>query len=117
MASGVATDMMRECTVVHQLRIASVQIHCLDKSSLDICYKDNTGIIRWVSSTHRSKDDMVSLLFDLSLLGYYVTSVRIVKFSFEHSIQLNFSQSENMRTNLKTELMEQISQILDKVKR
>ena len=60
---------------------------------------------------------MVSLLFDLSLLGYYVSSVRPVKFSFEYSIQLNLSQSENMRTNLKTELMEQISQILDKVKK
>ena len=109
--------MMREYTVVHQLRIASGQIHCLDKSSLDICYRDNTGVMRWVSSTHRSKDELVSLLFDLSLLGYYATSVRPVKFSFEYSIQLNLSQSENMRTNLKTELMEQISQILDKVKR
>ena len=117
MASGVATDMMRECTVVHQLRIASGQIHCLYKSSLDIFYKDNTGVIRWVSSTHRSKDEMVSLLFDLSLLGHYVSEVKIVKFSFEYIIRLYFSQSEKLRTNLKTELMEQISQILDKMKR
>lgn len=109
--------MMREYTVVHQLRIAEGQIHCLDKSSLDICYRGRDRLMRWVSSNYMSKDDMVSLLFDLSLLGYYVTSVRTVKFSFEYSIQLNFSQSENMRTNLKTELMEQISQILDKVKR
>ena len=113
--------MMREYTVARQLRIASGQIHCLYKSSLDICYKDNTGVIRWVSSIHRSKDEMVSLLFDLSLLGHYVSSVKIVKFSvccvFEYSIQLYLSQSENMRTNLKTKLMEQISQILDKMKK
>lgn len=107
---------MREYTVVHQLRIASGQIHCLDKSSLDICYKDSTGAIRWVSSNRMSKDDMVSLLFDLSLLGYYVSYVRVVKFSFEYSIQVYFRQSENMRTNLKNKLMEQISQILDRVK-
>ena len=108
---------MREYTVVHQLRIAEGQIHCLDKSSLDICYRGRDRLMKWVSSNYRSKDDMVSLLFDLSLLGYYVRSVRTVKFSFEYSIQLYFSQSENMRTNLKTRLMEQISQILDKVKR
>ena len=87
------------------------------KSSLDICYKDNTGAIRWVSSIHRSKDEIVSLLFDLSLLGHYVSSVRTVKFSFEYSIQVYFSQSDKLRTNLKTELMEQISQILDKMKK
>ena len=108
--------MMREYTVAHQLRIASGQIHCLDKSSFDICYKDSSGFIRWVSSNRMSKDDMVSLLFDLSLLGHYVYSVRPVKFSLEYSIQVYFRQSENMRTNLKTRLMEQISQILDKVK-
>lgn len=108
--------MMREYTVVHQLMIASGRIHCLDKSSLDICYKDNTGAIRWVSSNHMSKDDMVSFLFDLSLLGHYVSSVRMVKFSFEYSIQVYFRQSEKMRTNLKNKLMEQISKILDKVK-
>jgi len=112
--------MMREYTVVHQLRIVEGQIHCLYKSALDICYKDNTGVIRWVSSTHRSKDEMVSLLFDLSLLGYYVSSVKIVKFSvccvFEYSIQVFFSRSENLRTNLKPKLMEQISKILDKMK-
>ena len=112
---------MREYTVVHQLRTAEVQIQCLYKSSLDICYKDNTGAMRWVTSIHRSKDEMVSLLFDLSLLGHYVSSVKIVKFSvccvFEYSIQLYFAQSENMRTNLKTQLMEQICQILDKMKK
>ena len=108
--------MMREHTVVHQLRIAEGQIHCLDKSSLDICYRGRDRLMKWVSSNYRSKDDMVSLLFDLSLLGYYVTSVRTVKFSFEYSIQLNLSQSDKLRTNLKTRLMEQISQILDKVK-
>lgn len=109
--------MMREYTVVHQLRVASGRIHCLDKSSLDICYKDGTGAIRWVSSNRMSKDDMVSLLFDLSLLGHYVSSVRMVKFSFEYSIQVYFRQSQKMRTNLKNKLMEQISQILDKVNR
>ena len=108
--------MMREYTVVHQLRIASGKIHCLDKSSFDICYRGSDRLIKWVSSNYKSKDEMVSLLFDLSLLGYYVTSVRTVKFSFEYSIQLNLSQSDKLRTNLKTRLMEQISQILDKVK-
>ena len=108
---------MREYTVVRQLRIASGQIHCLDKSSLDICYRGrDRATWRWVSSDYRSKDDMISLLFDLSLLGYYVTSVRTVKFSFEYSIQLNLSQSDKLRTNVRVKLMEQISQILDKVK-
>ena len=109
--------MMREYTVVRQLRSASYDIFPMVKSSLDICYKDNTGAIRWVSSIHRSKDEIVSLLFDLSLLGHYVSSVRTVKFSFEYSIQVYFSQSDKLRTNLKTELMEQISQILDKMKK
>ena len=108
---------MREYTVVRQLRSASYDIFPMVKSSLDICYRDNTGVMRWVSSTHRSKDEMVSLLFDLSLWGHYVSSVRTVKFSFEYNIQLYLSQSEKLRTNLKTELMEQISQILDKIKR
>lgn len=109
--------MMREYTVVRQLRSASYDIFPMVKSSLDIRYKDNTGAIRWVSSTYRSKDEIVSLLFDLSLLGNYVSFVRTVKFSFEYSIQLYIAQSENMRTNLKTRLMEQISQILDKMKK
>ena len=109
--------MMREYTVVRQLRSASYDIFPMVKSSLDLCYKDNTGAIRWVSSNRKSKDEMVSLLFDLSLLGHYVSSVRTVKFSFEYSIQVYFSQSDKLRTNLKTELMEQISQILDKMKR
>ena len=109
--------MMREYTVVRQLRSASYDIFPMVKSSLDICYRDNTGAMRWVSSIHRSKDEIVSLLFDLSLLGHYVSSVRIVKFSFEYSIQLYLSQSDKLRTNLKPRLMEQISQILDKVKR
>ena len=109
--------MMREYTVVHQLMIASSQIHCLDKSSLWICYGGSDGYMWDVTSDQKSKDDMISLLFDLSLLGHYVSAVRTVKFSFEYSIQINFSQSKNMRTNLKPKLMEQISQILDKVKK
>ena len=109
--------MMREYTVVRQLRSASYDIFPMVKSSLDICYKGRDRLMKWVSSNYRSKDEMVSLLFDLSLLGYYVTSVRTVKFSFEYSIQLNLSQSDKLRTNLKTRLMEQISQILDKMKR
>ena len=109
--------MMREYTVVRQLRSASYDIFPMVKSSLDICYRDNTGAIRWVSSNRMSKDDMVSLLFDLSLWGHYVSSVRPVKFSFEYSIQLYLSQSDKLRTNLKPRLMEQISQILDKVKK
>ena len=109
--------MIQEYTVVHQLRIAEGQIHCLVKSSLDICYIDSTGFVRWVSSNYKSKDDMISLLFDLSLLGYYVTAVETVKFSFEYSIQVFFSRSEKLRTNLKPKLMEQISHILDKVKK
>lgn len=108
--------MMREYTVVHQLRNAAYGISPTVKTTLDICYKDSAGFMRWVSSNRMSKDDMVSLLFDLSLLGHYVYSVRPVKFSLEYSIQVYFRQSENMRTNLKTRLMEQISQILDKVK-
>ena len=107
--------MMREYTVVHQLRIAEGQIYCLDKSSLDICYRGKDRLMKWVSSNYRSKDDMVSLLFDLSLLGYYVTSVRTVKFSFEYSIQLNLSQSDKLRTNVRAKLMEQVSKLLDKV--
>ena len=106
---------MRECTVVHQLRLAEGKIHCLYKSSLDICYQDSIGFVRWVSSNYKSKDDMVSMLFDLSLLGYYVSTVKTVKFSFEYSIQVFLSRSEKLKTNLKTELMEQISLILDKV--
>ena len=109
--------MMHEYTVVHQLRIAEGQIHCLYKSSLDICYQDSTGFVRWVSSNYKSKDDMVSMLFDLSLLGYYVSAVETVKFSFEYSIQVFFSKSDKLRTNLKNKLMAQISQILDRVKR
>jgi hypothetical protein len=108
---------MREYTVVRQLREAAYDISPIVKTTFDICYKDGTGAIRWVSSNCKSKDDMVSLLFDLSLSGHYVSSVKIVRFKFEHSIQVYFHQSENMRTNLKTELIEQISQILDKVKK
>ena len=108
--------MMREYTVVRQLRNAAYDISSIVKTTLDICYRDGTGAVIWVSSNRMSKDDMVSFLFDLSLLGYYVNAVRTVKFSFEYSIQVYFRQSENMRTNLKTRLMEQISQILDKVK-
>ena len=108
--------MMREYTVVRQLRNASYDISPIVKSTFDLCYRDKDGGIRWVSSNRMSKDDMVSLLFDLSLLGYYVSSVRVVKFSFEYSIQVYFRQSENMRTNLKTKLMEQIFQVLDRVK-
>ncbi len=106
---------MQEYTVVRQLMIASSQIHCLDKSSLDICYRGRDRIIKWVSSNYKSKDDMVSLLFDLSLLGYYVSSVRTVKFSFEYSIQLNLSKSDKLRTNVRAKLMEQVSKLLDKV--
>ena len=108
--------MMREYTVVHQLMIASSQIHCLDKSSLWICYRGSDGYMRDVTSDQKSKDDMISLLFDLSLLGHYVSAVRTVKFSFEYSIQLFLSKSDKLRTNLKPKLMEQISKILDKIK-
>ena len=107
--------MMREYTVVHQLRIAEGKMDCLAKSSLDICYQDSTGFVRWVSSNYKSKDDMISLLFDLSLLGYYVSDVRSVRFSFEYSIQLHFSKSEKLRTNVRAKLMEQIGNVLDRV--
>lgn len=107
--------MMREYTVVHQLMVASGQIHCLDKSLLDICYKGSDGFMRWVSSNKKSKDDMISLLFDLSLLGHYVSAVKIVKFSFEYSIQLYLAQSDKVRTNVRAKLMEQIATVLDKV--
>lgn len=108
--------MMREYTVVRMLRHAAYDISPIVKTTFEICYKDGDGAIRCMSSNRRSKDDMVSLLFDLSLLGYYVSSVSVMKFRFEHSIRVYFLQSENMRTNLKNDLMDQISQIIDKVK-
>lgn len=109
--------MMRESTVVHKLMIASGEIHCLDKASIELFYRDNAGVARWVTSDRTSKDDMISLLFDLSLLGYYVSEVKIVRFSFDYIIQVRLSKSEKFRTNLKLNFMEQISQIFDKMKK
>ena len=109
--------MMRESTVVHKLSIASGKIHPLDKSSIELFYRDNAGVARWVPSDRTSKDDMISLLFDLSLLGYYVNGVNIVRFSFDYIIQVRLSKSKRFRTNLKLNFMEQISQILDKMKK
>ena len=109
--------MMRESTVVHKLMIASGEIHCLDKASIELFYRDNAGVARWVTSDRTSKDDMISLLFDLSLLGYYVSEVKIVRFSFDYIIQVRLSKSEKFRTNLNSKLMEQISQIFDKMKK
>ena len=109
--------MMREYTVVRQLRNAAYDISPIVKTTLDICYRHNDGAARWVSSNRMSKDDMVSLLFDLSLLGYYVNLVRTVKFSFEYSIQVYLRQSGNMRTNIGSSLMEQIANMIDKVQR
>ena len=104
--------MMREYTVVRQLRIAAYDISPIVKTTLDICYRDDGGV-RWVSSNRMSKDDMVSLLFDLSLLGYYVGSVRVMKFSFELSIEVYLHQSRNMRTNIGSSTIEQIAKMID----
>ena len=109
--------MMRESTVVHKLMIASGEIHCLDKALIELFYRDNFGVARWVTSDRTSKDDMISLLFGLSLLGYYVSEVEIVRFSFDYIIQVRLSKSEKFRTNLKLNFMEQISQIFDKMKK
>lgn len=117
MQSGEVTDMMRESTVVYKLSIASGEIRCLDKASIELFYMDNDGVARWVTSDRTSKDDMISLLFDLSLLGYYVNGVKIVRFSLDYIIQVRLSKSKRFRTNLKLNLMEQISQILDKMKK
>lgn len=109
--------MMREYTVVRQLRNAAYDISPIVKTTLDIYYRHNDGAARWVSSNRMSKDDMVSILFDLSLLGYYVNLVRTVKFSFEYSIQMYLHPSGNMRTNIGSSLMEQIAKMIDKVQR
>ena len=108
---------MREYTVVHQLRVAAYDISPLVKTTLDIYYRDNDGAAKWVSSNRLSKDDMVSLLFDLSLLGYYVNLVRVVKFSFEYSIQMYLHQSGNMRTNIGSSTIEQIAKMIDKAQK
>ena len=107
--------MMREYTVVRQLRNAAYDISPIVKTTLDICYNKD-GAVSWVSSNRTSKNDMVSLLFDLSLLGYYVNLVRTVKFSFEYSIQMYLHPSGNMRTNIGSSLMEQIAKMIDQTK-
>ena len=109
--------MMRESTVVYKLSIASGEIRCLDKASIELFYMDNAGVARWVTSDRTSKDDMISLLFDLSLLGYYVNGVNIVRFSFDYIIQVRLSKSEKFRTNMKSKLMEQICHMLDRMEK
>ena len=109
--------MMRESTVVYKMMIASGNIHCLDKASIEFFYMDYAGVARWVTSDRTSKDDMISLLFGLSLLGYYVSEVKIVRFSFDYIIQVRLSKSEKFRTNLNSKLMEQISHVLDRMEK
>ena len=107
--------MMHERAVVSKLGIAYEQKgHGIP--SLEIFWESH-GLEKWDSSEYSTKDDLISLLFDLSLLGYYVSEVKTVRFYFDYIIQVRLSKSEKFRTNLKLNFMEQISQIFDKMKK
>ena len=107
--------MMHERTVVSKLGIAYEQKgHGIP--SLEIFWESH-GLERWDSSEYSTKDDLISLLFDLSLLGYYVSEVKTVRFCFDYIIQVRLSKSEKFRTNLKSKLMEQICHMLDRMEK
>ncbi len=107
--------MMREYTVVHKLQMAILSSHPFDKINVRIKYVDG-DVANYISSEDTCKDDMISQLFDLSLRGYYVVDVANMSFfPSEQTITLFLLKSGNMRTNLNSYLMDQISQILDKV--
>ena len=106
-----------EIVVVDEDGVHSIRSCIPEKPKKSLCVFEyiyyNDGAAKWVSSNRMSKDDMVSLLFDLSLLGYYVNLVRTVKFSFEYSIQMYLHPSGNMRTNIGSSTIEQISKMID----
>ena len=110
------TDMMQERTVVNKLGIAYKQNKGLGIPLLEIFWESN-GLERWDSSEYSTKDDLISLLLDLSLLGYYVSEVKTVRFCFDYIIQVRLSKSEKFRTNLNSKLMEQICHMLDRMEK
>lgn len=104
--------MMREHTVVYRLLKAFSERHAFDRLSFNIAYVD--GLSRkYISSITQSKDDVISSMFDLSLRGYYVSSMTSHFFGWGQDITLYLQKSERMRTNINGNLMEQISKMLD----
>ena len=108
--------MMRERTVVYGLKKAFAKRHAFDTLSVNIAYVDGLSA-KSIRSASTSKDKVLSSLFDLSLRGYYVSSMTSLFFRWEQDITLYLQKSDDMRTNIGSSLMEQIAMMIDQTQR
>ena len=107
---------MREYTVVYRLKKAFAKRHAFDRISVNIAYVDGLSA-KSIRSAAKSKDDVISSLFDLSLRGYYISSMTSLFFGWEQDITLYLQKSEKMRTNIGSSLMEQIAMMIDQTQK
>ena len=103
---------MREHTVVYKLIKAFAERHAFDTLSVNIAYVDGLSA-KSIRSATKSKDDVISSLFDLSLRGYYVSSIENLFFGWEQNITLYLQMSEKMKTNIGGRIVEQIAKMID----
>lgn len=98
--------MMRSYTVAHKILVSDMKNPFRPRRAIvAVRYTDNdTKSLKYLSSqgTAPTADQMVSKLFDLSLMGYFVQDVSATTYnpSWEYTIFLNLGFSKSMKGNI-----------------
>ena len=111
--------MMRSDTVVQHMKLAaSARPSAKYKLRLGIQYRSTETILnetKFISSCTETMDEIISELFDLSLLGYFVNGIRTFTWEagMEYDIEVKLGFSKQLKSNIDEEVVNAIVDIMD----
>lgn len=71
---------------------------------------------RWefYSSDRYSAEDLVAIMFDKSIAGYYVSHVESPRYDLDYDIGIRLGFSERLKTNIDASVIQEIVKIAEK---
>ena len=89
----------------------------MTKLHLYITVGNDKVVTNWnefYSSDTYSTEDLVDLMFDKSIAGYYVSAVESSIYTVHYNIKIRLGFSEGLKTNIDASVVQEVAQIAGK---
>ena len=104
-------------TIVNNLREGLYKQPPLTNLHLYIqVYNDKAPRMEFYSGNRCSPEDFATVLFDLSIAGYYVSDVESSIYDFDYTIEMWLELSERRKTNIDASVVQEVVEIAEKAK-
>ena len=77
-------------------------------------YGEDDSLCGYYPSYRYSPEDFASILFDLSIAGYYVRFVESLIYDYDYTIEMWLGLSERRKTNIDASVIQEVVKIAEK---